>query len=94
MNIVTFYEKELEIPQEIKDLFDEYVACNICRDKCIDRVFSARRAVYYAKRAIKAERKAWNLVYDLWPEVRESSGCVWFYHPEKQMLVKHRGQKI
>lgn len=94
MNVVSFYDRELDLPQEIKELFDEYIACNLCRDRCIERVFHARKAVYYSKRAVKAERKAWKLVYHLYPEVAESKAHGWFYDPVKQLLVKTREQKV
>ena len=63
----------VHVCEEITDLFDESRVCDICRDECVRSVFKAKRAIYYGKQAMQARRKAWKLVYDLYPELKEQS---------------------
>ena len=65
--------EELEVPEEVRELFEEVVACNQCRDVCIRSVFKAKRAIYYAKKAIRANTDAWRKVRVLWPQSGEGS---------------------
>jgi hypothetical protein len=48
---------KLNVTAEIKEIFDEALAYQNCRDACIKGVFSNRRAVYHAKRYIQTSRK-------------------------------------
>ena len=63
--------EELEVPEEVRELFDEVVACNQCRDVCIRSVFRAKRAIYYAKKAARANADAWRKVRELWPQTEK-----------------------
>lgn len=67
-------EKTFQVPEEIRELFDEATAAEKCRDKCVASIFKAKRAIYYAKHAIQCRRKAWSMVFDLWPEVKTGGG--------------------
>ena len=71
--------EELEVPEEVRELFDEVVACNQCRDVCIRSVFKARRAIYYAKKAVRANAAAWQKVHELWPQTAKGA---WQYSHE------------
>ena len=65
--------KEYKITEEIMELFDEVDQLSILRDKCVESFFKTRKAIYYAKRAAKAQRKAWKLVFELYPELPENA---------------------
>lgn len=73
----------LELPEEIRDLFDQAEGARLCRDKAIRSVFSARRAIWYARQDIGCRRKAWALVMDLWPQTRRGN---WVYHSADGMI--------
>ena len=77
--------KSLEVSEEIQELFGDVVACTQCRDACINSVFKAKRAIYYAKQAERAKTKAWALVTELWPEVRTGN---WSYSPETKSITE------
>jgi hypothetical protein len=74
---------ELNIPREIQKLFEEAEACRICRDQAIKYSFSAKRAIFYAQRAVSLNRKAWNMIYELWPEVRLGK---WSYSLDNRVI--------
>ena len=65
--------EELEVPEEVRELFDEVAACNQCRDVCIRSVFKAKRAIYYAKKAVRANEDAWRKVRELWPQTEKGA---------------------
>jgi hypothetical protein len=75
--------KKLEVPEEMRDLMDEWLVCIKCRDQAIESIFKAKRAIYYGKQAMKANRKFWEMAGDLYPEV---SGAKWSYNFDDQML--------
>ena len=79
-------QRELSVPQEIKDLFDDVYSINICRDEAIKSFFKAKRAIFYAKESLKLNRKAWSMVNDLYPETKEGK---WIYSNSKQVLVEN-----
>ena len=83
--------KSLEVSEEIQELLDEVVACTQCRDACINSVFKAKRAIYYAKQAERAKTKAWALVTELWPEVRTGN---WSYSPETKTITETSNAEI
>lgn len=62
--------KEYEIPQEIKDLFEEADALEDCRDASVRNFFGYRRAIKYSKESVRKSRKAWNMIYEIYPELR------------------------
>jgi hypothetical protein len=62
---------ELTVPEELRDLMDEWKVCTGCRDACISSVFKAKRAIYYGKQAEKANRKFWAMAHELYPEMKE-----------------------
>ena len=66
-------DEELDVPEEVRELFDEVVACNQCRDVCIRSLFKANRAIYYAKKAVRANNDAWRKVRELWPQTATGS---------------------
>jgi len=63
--------KEFKVSEEIQDIWIEYAACIGCRDKCINSVFKAKRAINYGKGAEKARCKFFRMVRDLYPELRD-----------------------
>ena len=62
--------KKYKVTEEIKDLFLECNAAAECRDSCINLLFRTRKAIYYAKKSLAANDKAWDLVFKLWPELK------------------------
>jgi len=65
--------KKHNLPKEISDLFIEFHACQKCRDSAIRQIFSSRKAISYAKKAIKAQTKAWKLVFELYPKLKNKA---------------------
>ena len=60
--------KELEVPEELKELMLEWHVALNCRDKAITSMFNAKRAIYYGKLAERANQKFWRLLHKLHPE--------------------------
>lgn len=81
----TVETKELEVPEEVRELFDEVLACNQCRDECIRSVFKAKRAIYYAKKAVRANTDAWRKVRELWPQTADGH---WKYSHDTALVSK------
>ena len=75
---------ELPLPEEVHDLFLEGYAARECRDKAIKSVWTARRAVGYAKQSLSAFDKAWRLVVELYPQEYES--CKLEYKHARRVL--------
>jgi hypothetical protein len=67
------------VPDEVVELFDDKIVSEQCRDKCIKSLFKAKRAIYYGREARKAERKAWQLIYDLYPDLEGKNLTFEFY---------------
>jgi len=63
--------KEYKLPEEMNDKWLEYMAAIKCRDKCIQSIFKAGRAISYGKTAEKARLKFWRMVYDLYPNLEK-----------------------
>lgn len=76
--------KELEVPEELKELMLDWKVSIECRDKCIAMVFKAKRAIYYGKLADKANRKFWKKAKDLYPEINEGS---WSYNFDSEKII-------
>ena len=66
----------LKVSEEIRELFDETISAGFCRDRCILSIFKAKRAIYYAKKSLQANRKAWTLVHQIYPETTTG---IWRY---------------
>lgn len=79
-----------EVPGEVRDLFDEYAACVACRDECIKSVFRARRAIFYAKRALSAQRDGWAKVFEIWPETKFGT---WVYRGSSGLVEKEANKR-
>lgn len=62
-----------KVPEEICDLFDDADVSEQCRDVCVQSWFRAKRAIYYGRCAVKARRKAWELIYELYPDMKGHS---------------------
>lgn len=58
------------VSEEIVDLFDEYSVCIDCQNACLRSFFKTKKAIYYGKQARKAKRKAWKLIYKLYPDLK------------------------
>ena len=52
INLEEAGKMELKVPEEIREIFDEGLAAEVCRDKCLNSLFKAKRAIYYAKSTI------------------------------------------
>jgi len=62
--------ESLKVPEEIREIFDDGLAAQNCRDECINSLFKAKRAIYYSKKHLQANRKAWELIFEVWPELK------------------------
>lgn len=61
---------EYPIPEELQEIFMDFLSAQACRDQAIKSVFRAKRAIYYAKEAIKARSKFWLGVYEIYPDLK------------------------
>ena len=68
---------EMKLPEEIQDLFTESASLKECRDACVRIWWGAGRAAKYAFKAEKANRKAWMLVGELYPQTVNKE-CTYF----------------
>ena len=80
--------KTYEVPEELKELMIEYVALEECRNKAIESMFKARKAIYYSKRMVRIGIKFWAQVKILHPH---SVGEKLTYHYDDQ-VVKVRNE--
>ena len=69
-------KKEWAVPDELKELMFDYQVGIKCRDKCIDSLFKAKRAIKYGKDAEKSRLKFWNMAKELHPEMKDIE--VWY----------------
>ena len=69
-------KEELEVTEEIKDLFLTVRAAEACRDVSIKTWFGTKRALQFSKQAITAANEAWRQVGLLYPQTKEG---VWIY---------------
>jgi hypothetical protein len=76
--------ERLEVPDEMKDLMDEWIVCCKCRDQAISSMFRAKRAIYYGKQAEKATREFWKQVAKLYPH---TAGKKLSYKFDDQVVV-------
>jgi hypothetical protein len=77
--------EKLEVPEELKELMLDWKVARDCRDKAIQSVFRARRALYYGKIAEKANTKFWRKIIELYPQVKNGR---WSYSIQDETLVK------
>ena len=61
---------EYKITEEIVDIFDESSACANLSERCINIFFYTRKAIKLKKKSIKLDRKGWELIFDLHPELQ------------------------
>lgn len=66
-------KKDIEVPEELKDLMLDYTVNLSCRDRCIVSVFKAKRAIFYGKQAEKARIKFWKLAAELFPQTKKGT---------------------
>jgi hypothetical protein len=69
--------EDLAVPAEVREMFERAIALTQCRDECIRSVFKARRAIYYAEKAVRTNNEAWRLVKAIWPQTTQG---VWGYN--------------
>ena len=81
---------ERDVPDEIKDMFDEFQAIMNCRDMAITTLFKARRAIFYAKKALKIHRNVWARIAEIYPDTSRGG---WSYNNRTQKLFKNNGDK-
>lgn len=63
-------EKRYKVPEEITHQFDVLMGLQALRDRYIMRMFGYKRARLLAIEAETANRKAWNAIHELYPELR------------------------
>lgn len=63
-------KKEYALPEEIIEKFDEFQAMEDLRDKYIKIPFSFKKAVKCGIASRKAHNKAWLMVYELYPKLK------------------------
>ena len=74
---------KLKVPEEMAGLMDDWQVYIQCRDQAINSVFKAKRAIYYGKQALKAERLFWKKAYELYPETGKGK---WSYSFNERTL--------
>lgn len=79
-------DKEYPVPEETQLLFLDYQSAVDCRDKAINSVFRAKRAIYYGREARIALAEFWNQIYDLYPDLKNKS--IAFDHALKTIVLK------
>ena len=62
-------KEELEIPKELQEMMEEYVAAKSCKEAAVTRWFGFKRALRYAKIEIRLEVLFWKKVKELYPQV-------------------------
>lgn len=63
-------KKEFKVTQETSKLFLKSADARECMELAIKYSFFAKRALYYANKKRAYLEKAWEQVYDLYPELR------------------------
>jgi hypothetical protein len=64
-------KKDYALPQDIKDLFKESYAFRISAERFKDSLFgSYKKTIKALKQSINIERKAWDMIYNLYPELK------------------------
>ncbi len=77
-------ETKREVPEKLIRLMDDYLAIISCRDKAIKSMFKAKRAIYYAKEALRVKAEFWGKISKLYPEITTGD---WHYNPiEKKVF--------
>lgn len=66
-------DEQYPISEEIVEMFDRSIVATECRDSCIKRFFGWKRAAHYGLEATKWKRKAWNAIYEVYPELRSKT---------------------
>ena len=66
-------EKKYDISQEIIDLFIESMVLSNLRDRYMRLPFGYKKAKRSAIEDRKASNKAWDMIYDVYPELRGKS---------------------
>jgi hypothetical protein len=61
---------EYKITEEMKDMFLEYVSAANCRDIAVKTCFFTKTAIKYGKIAEKKRLKFWEMLYDLYPNLK------------------------
>lgn len=61
-------KEELEVPQEVHELFNDFRANERCRDIAIRLCVFSSRAIKYAKEALRCREKAWALIREVYPK--------------------------
>ena len=79
-------KKEQEIPEEIHDLFAKAIAARDCRDIAIQKVFRAKRAIYYQQQYNELTKAAWKLLFELYPNLRPQQATM-VYDPNSRELL-------
>jgi hypothetical protein len=74
---------ELDVPDEIVDMFESSRAYADCRDSAIKNLFGWKRAAYFSKRKGQEDDKAWAAVRKIYPE-----------HEPGAMLYKYETKKV
>lgn len=64
--------KEYKVPKEIQEVFAEVTALTDLRDLYVKRPFGFKTAKKCTIERGKAYAKAWEMVYDIWPELRKT----------------------
>ena len=80
--------RELPVPEEVHDLFLEHKVSIACRDRAIESLWKAKRAIMYGKQAELSLRKAWLMVRELYPKEYED-GLQYSYDERKLRAKAH-----
>lgn len=61
--------KEIKVPKEVMEVFYESEACGALAADYDRGLFPSLKAIYYATRAVKADKLAWRAMFGAHPEV-------------------------
>ena len=71
--------EEWEVPEAIREMFDDIESYAACKKECVKNVFGWKRAAYFAKRAAQTQRKAWAAIIEIYPEIDGREDVVFNY---------------
>jgi len=78
-------QRLFDAPPEVVDLFLTADGAIACRDQCLLMPFRTKKALHFAKQAVDARQKAWDIIYTLWPVT--SAGGKWQYSPSTKKIT-------
>ena len=76
---------EYKITEEICELFSESQDAKLCMESAVGSVWGTRRAIAFARKTREKTTSAWELVYELYPELIGKN--ITFRPREKDVII-------